>query len=126
MAQISHTESFTAAMDPVAIRERVLGYFAPNGPKVITDTPDRLEVKSGSQLRFRLMGGAFIRPEALPTRTVIEMEPAGASTTVKVTASDAIGFGAKTGVKAKYRDRVETVTAELRAALTGSSTPESN
>jgi hypothetical protein len=118
MALIKHEETFTVAADPATIRDRVLAWFGPVGAKVVTDAPDRLEVKSGSQTRVRLLGGAFIRPSAMPTRTVVTMQRDGDATRVTVTAADAFGFGAKTGIKQKYTARVQEIVAGLHETLT--------
>lgn len=90
MAPISKTETFSVSISPEVVHERVMAWFEPLRPTVVADTPERLEVTTG----------------------VVD-----GSTQVTVTASDAIGFGAKTGIKKKYELRVAEVVAQLRAAL---------
>jgi hypothetical protein len=119
MAPITHTDTFTVSLDVAQVRERVLAWFASVSFKVADDTPDRLEVKSGSQAKMRGLGGAFIAATSLPTRTVITMVPSGATTEVTVTASDAVGIGAKTGMKAKYDGWTSDIVSGLRTALAG-------
>lgn len=117
MAPISHSETFSVSLSPEQVRERVLAWFEPLRCTVIGDTSDRLEVKSGSQAKLRFLGGAFIGAGSLPTRTVVEMSVVDGTTQVTVTASDAIGFGAKTGIKSKYAVWLAEITAGLRAAV---------
>ncbi len=117
MALISHSETMSVPLEPSAVRERVLAWFDPIGRKIVADEPGRLDLKSGSQAKLRLRGGAFIAPVALPTRTVVTMDAAGGATQVTITASDAVGFGAKTGIKRKYGERVEAIVAGLVEAL---------
>jgi hypothetical protein len=119
VAPITHTDTFTVSLDVGQVRERVLAWFSSVSFKVADDTPDRLEVKSGSQAKMRGLGGAFIAATSLPTRTVITMVPSGATTEVTVTASDAVGIGAKTGMKKKYEGWVGDIVSGLRTALTG-------
>jgi hypothetical protein len=119
VAPITHTDTFTVSLDATQVRERALAWFSSVSFKIAVDTPDRLEVKSGSQAKMRGLGGAFIAATSLPTRTVVTMAPSGATTEVTVTASDAVGFGAKTGMKKKYEGWVGDIVAGLRTALTG-------
>lgn len=121
MAPISHSETFSVSSSPEQVRERVLAWFEPVRSTVTGDAPDRLEVKSGSQAKLRFLGGAFIGAGSLPTRTVVEMQVVDGTTQVTVTASDAIGFGAKTGIKSKYAVWLAEITAGLRAAVSGTS-----
>ncbi len=118
MAPISKTETFTVSLNPTEVRERTLAWFGSTKHTLTVDEADRFEVKSGSQAKLRFLGGAFIGPASLPSRTLVTMEPVDGQTRVTVTASDAIGFGAKTGIKAKYTARVEEIATELRAVLT--------
>lgn len=117
MAPISHSETFSVSLSPEQVRERALAWFEPVRYTVTGDAPDRLEVKSGSQAKLRFLGGAFIGAGSLPTRTVVEMSVVDGTTQVTVTASDAIGFGAKTGIKSKYAVWLAEITAGLRAAV---------
>ena len=50
-------------------------------------------------------------------RTRITLTPNGTGTEVTVTAEDAVGFGAKTGMKSRYLVWLGEITAGLRAAL---------
>jgi hypothetical protein len=118
MAPLTHTDTFTVTLTPAAVRDRVLTWFRPYAHRVVVDTVDQLEVASGSQAKMRLLGGAFIAASSLPTRTVVSIVPAGASSTVEVTARDAVGFGVKTGMKHKYEEWIASIVDGLRAALT--------
>ena len=118
MAPISHSETFSVSLGPEQVRERVLGWFASVRYTVVADTAERLELKSGSQAKLRFLGGAFIGEGSLPARTVVEMQAVDGKTQVTVTASDAVGFGAKTGIKGKYAAWLAEITAGLREALT--------
>jgi hypothetical protein len=119
VAAITNTDTFTVSLDASQIRDRVVKWFASVSFKIVTDTPERLELKSGSQTKMRGLGGAFIAPTSLPARTVITMAPSGATTTVTVTASDAVGFGAKTGMKKKYESWLADIVSGVRTTLTG-------
>jgi hypothetical protein len=118
MAPISRTTSYTTALAPAQVRDETLSWFAAVSHTVVTDTADRLEVKSGSQAKMRLIGGAFIAGSSLPARTVVTMVPAGGGTQVTVSADDAVGVGVKTGMKGKYEQWLGEIVDGLRAATT--------
>jgi hypothetical protein len=100
------------------VRDRVLAWFGPYSHRVRVDTPDRLEITSGSQAKMRIIGGAFIAGSSLPTLTIVTVEPAAGGSRVEVTAQDAIGFGLKTGMKHKYEQWVASIVDGIRATLT--------
>ncbi len=117
MVAISQSDSFAVPMNPAQVRERVFSWFAQLPHTVVSDSPDQIEIKSGSQAKMRLLGGAFIAGSSLPMRTLVTMAPSEDGTQVTVTASDAVGFGVKTGMKGKYERRVAEVVTGLRAVL---------
>jgi hypothetical protein len=123
MAPLSSTDTFTTALAPADILARTQEWFAKYKGQVVASSENEIEVKSGSQAKMRLLGGAFIAASSLPVRTRITMMPNGIGTDntgtgVTVTAEDAVGFGAKTGMKSRYLVWLGEITAGLRAALT--------
>ncbi len=66
---------------------------------------------------MRILGGAFIAASSLPTRTVVETTGDGQ---VAVAVTDAMGFGAKTGIRGKYERWLEEVVQAVKHALTPS------
>ena len=116
MAPMSCTTSYTTQLAPDEVRRRTLAWFTAVSHTVVSDTGDRLEIKSGSQAKMRLIGGAFIAATSLPARTVVTMTPEGGGTAVTVTADDAVGLGLKTGMKDKYEQWLAAIVDELHAA----------
>ena len=114
MAPLMRTETFRPTVAADDIRPRVVAWFDHLDHRIVVDTPERLEITSGSQLKLRLIGGAFIAGSSLPTRTVVERSEDGA---VTMTVSDAIGFGIKTGMRTKYERWIDEVVQSLRSAL---------
>ena len=125
MAAITSSEQFTTTVPPAEARSRMLEWFKNYTYKIEADEPDRLVVYSGSQVKMRLLGGAFIAPSSLPTRTTIEFAPSGAGTSVTVRAQDSVGLGVKTGMKGKYEGWTAEITAGLRDACSGGGSDES-
>lgn len=117
MAAISQSDSFAVSIGPAQVRERVFSWFAQMPHTVVSDGHEMIEITSGSQAKMRLLGGAFIAASSLPMRTIITMESGDGGTQVTVTASDAVGFGPKSGMKGKYEHRVAEVVTALRAAV---------
>lgn len=115
MAKLTRTATFRPTVSADEIRARVAAWFAHLDHKFVHDTPERLEITSGSQLKLRLIGGAFIAGSSLPTRTVVERRDDG---DVTVTVTDALGFGIRTGMRGKYERWLDEVVAAVRSGLT--------
>ena len=124
MAAISTAEQFTTSLSPADARAKAIEWFASYTYKIEVDEPAKLVVYTGSQVKMRLLGGAFIAGSSLPTRTTIELAPSGAGTAVTVTAQDSVGLGVKTGMKGKYEGWTAEITAGLRAACSGGGSDE--
>lgn len=121
MASISQSVQFTTPLGPADVRAKALEWFASYTHKIEGDEPNRLTVYTGSQVKMRLLGGAFIAESSLPTRTTIELAPSGSGTSVSITSQDSVGLGVKTGMKGKYERWTEEITAGLRTACAGAS-----
>lgn len=115
MTKLNRSDTFRSTVGAEEIRSRVAAWFEHLDHKFVTDTPERLEITSGSQLKLRLIGGAFIAGSSLPTRTIVERAADGQ---VTVIVTDAIGFGIKTGMRAKYERWLDEVAQAMRSALT--------
>jgi len=118
MAPLTHADTFDVSGSPAEVRDGVLTWFRPYSHRVVVDTLDRLEVLSGSQVKMRLIGGAFIAASSLPTRTIVTIDAGAAGSRVGVTAQDAVGLGLKTGMRRKYERWVALIVDGIRAALT--------
>ena len=114
MAPLTRSETFRPTVAADDIRPRVAAWFDHLDHRIVTDTPELLEITSGSQLKLRLIGGAFIAASSLPTRTVVERAADGE---VTITVSDAMGFGIKTGMRGKYERWIDEVVQALQRAL---------
>jgi|SRR5581483_12511951 len=115
MAALSHTEQFTAPLAPDAVRQRILDWFARYRPRV-DESENKLEIKTGSQLKMRMIGGAFIAGSSLPTRTTVTLTPSGGATNVSVVAEDTVTVGVKFGMKHKYETWLAEIGTGLKAA----------
>ena len=60
MAPLSSTETFTTALAPADILARAQEWFVKYKGQVVATSENEIEVKSGSQAKMRLLGGAFI------------------------------------------------------------------
>jgi hypothetical protein len=119
MGMITSTAQFNSTLPPAQVREKAIDWFKSYSYKIEEDAPGRLTVYSGSQVKMRLIGGAFVAGSTLPTRTTLELTPSGAGTDVKVMAEDSVKVGIKTGMKGKYQKWTEQITAGLRDACSG-------
>jgi hypothetical protein len=117
MAPLNRSVKFQSSLAPDAARERALGWFGGYQYKVAHDSPDRLEVKTGSQTKMRLLGGAFIAASSLPTLVTLTIRPAASGSEIEVAAQDAVVVGIKTGMKGKYERWLQEICEGLQAAM---------
>lgn len=118
MVAITHTDAFSLADSPEAVLARAVECFQHLGARPMAAPAGSVAAATGSQLRMRLLGGAFISPRHLPLTMAVEARPAPDGTTaVTITVSDAVGFGLKTGMKGRYERLTIERAGELRAAV---------
>jgi hypothetical protein len=117
MATLSRSATFVTSDPPAEAVERCRAWLAQRASaEVVIQEPEHLEVASGSQIKLRLIGGAFVAPSSLPVRTVVDARPTATGSELTVTATDSVGFGLKTGMKKKYERWLEEIVSGLRAA----------
>lgn len=117
MAQIVAEETWVTSLDAERARAAVESFFAQERIEVKSQSAGELTGYQGSQLQMRLLGGAFINPKKLPKRAIVRLEPAGGGTTVTARFEDAVGVGAKTGMKGRYERALSDLLARLKQAL---------
>ena len=84
-------------------KQAVVGYVLHAGGKISSDAGSAIVGEFGSQLKTRLLGGAFIGRESLPREVVVSFETLDGQTVVTVTARDAVGFGSRLGMADKLQ-----------------------
>jgi hypothetical protein len=119
MTPITRATTFHTSRAPAEALDLGKGWLSNRVSTVVgSESPDRVELKTGSQAKMRLLGGAFIAASSLPARTVIAVQPGtGGGTDVTVTACDAIGFGLKTGMRGKYGGWLGEIVAGIQSAV---------
>ena len=124
MAPMTFTQSFVVQLSPVEVHDQILATFGSMSARVQTDSDTYIEAKTGSQLAMRLKGGmwGWTKLTEFPMQTSVALRSEGQGTAVQVTATDALGFGRKTGMKAKYQQALQAMVEELRAAVGGGAT----
>jgi hypothetical protein len=117
MATLSRSATFVTSDPPAAAVERCRAWLERRASaEVVIQETDHLEMVSGSQVKLRLIGGAFVAPASLPVRTIVDAAATVTGSELTVTATDAVGFGLKTGMKKKYERWLEEIISGLRAA----------
>jgi hypothetical protein len=117
VAPITRTATFVTSDPPAEALERCRAWLVQHASaEVVARSDARLEARSGSQVKLRVLGGAFIAPSSLPVRVVVDAAATPRGSELTVTAADAIGFGLKTGMKGKYTGRLDEIVSGLRAA----------
>ena len=90
-------------------RELVVQALNADGCKVIVESPTRLTASRGSQLKMRLLGGAFVNIKVLPVRLGVDFIDTGAEQRVNFSAVDDLEFGLMIGMETRYREAVQDV-----------------
>jgi hypothetical protein len=117
MAPITRTATFATSDPPAEALERCRAWMAQRASaRVDFQTAVRLELTSGSQVKLRLIGGRFVAASSLPVRTVVDAVPTATGSELTVTATDAVGFGPRTGMKGMYQRWLDEIVSGLRAA----------
>jgi hypothetical protein len=118
MPPITATATFASAKDPKEALGLCKAWLADRvSTRVVAESPSNLEVRTGSQAKMRLLGGAFIAPTSLPVRVTVTAAPTSTGSDLTITASDAVGLGVKTGMKARYRTWLDEIVTGLREAV---------
>jgi hypothetical protein len=119
LAGLTHSETFTTMLTLQDARDRVVSHFQSLGAKVTVSDEGgpRVEAKTGSQAKMRILGGSFIAKTSLPARTTVSLQAGAGGTHVTATAFDAVGFGTKVGMQEKYESLLPELVAGVRAAL---------
>lgn len=117
MALLVRSATFVTSDSPADAVERCRVWLVQHASaRVVAHRPEHLEVLSGSQVKLRLLGGAFIAPSSLPVCTVVDATATAGGSEVTVRATDAVGFGFKIGMKRKYERWLAEIISGLRAA----------
>ena len=72
MALVSRSASYTTHLDAEHVRERALAWFGRLQHRIVSDTPDQIEITTGSQAKMRLLGGVFIAGTSLPAADCLD------------------------------------------------------
>ncbi len=116
MPPIELSRTIDVRRDDQQVRDRVLAWFAGAPHNVTQDDAGRIVVETGSELKMRLLGGFFIAPSSLPTRTAITTERANVNAHVTIAAGTR-SFGLKAGMRARYEERLSEIVGGIAAAL---------
>jgi len=117
MARIERRQQITTPLSPADARARLLAAFAARNAKMARVADNYLEGRTGSQAALRLKGGWVAKLNDFPVVAAVDFTPTGSGTVVRLTVSDDLGFGLKTGMKKKYDQAVEQFASQLSAAL---------
>jgi|TARA_B100001146_G_scaffold53882_1_gene47204 hypothetical protein len=107
------TADWTMNADIEASRERLLQTVYREGGVLRDQSKTGFTVTTGSQVKMRLIGGAFGSASWIPTKIVVHLDSSGDETEVKASVSENIGLGGSAGMRKKIQQRI----AELLFAL---------
>lgn len=93
MARVTISDKWTADGDVKSVRRRVLDFLDAYGMAVVDDENGRIDVKQGSQLRTRLLGGWFVNARHLPKRATIVLRDVEDRVGIRATIEESLGFG---------------------------------
>jgi len=88
-------------------RELVVQALNADGCKVRVESPSRLTATRGSQMKMRLIGGAFVNIKVLPVKLGVDFINTGTEQRVNFAAVDDLEFGLMIGMETRYRQAVQ-------------------
>jgi len=88
-------------------RELVVQALNADGSKVRVESPSRLTATRGSQMKMRLIGGAFVNIKVLPVKLAVDFINTGEEQRVNFYAADDLEFGLMVGMETRYKQAVQ-------------------
>ena len=116
MARFYYQESAITSASPqqcIEAASRALG--ARGGKPVVTGA--RITGKLGSRLKSRVIGGAFVPLDWLPTDIVIDVIDGPAGRQVTVSVAERVGFGITLGMETRMKQQCYNTAVSLRNAI---------
>lgn len=110
MARVWLEESFVAR-DPATIAARVHGFARGESMKIVREGGAELELKQGSQLTTRMLGGWLLPARVAPKRARVRWRDDG---TVEARIEESLGFG---WIDPIFKQKYETYFREWMAGL---------
>ena len=90
-------------------RELVVQALNADGCKVRVESPTRLTASRGSQLKMRLVGGAFVNIKVLPVLLAVDFIKTESDQRVNFSAADDLELGLMVGMKTRYEQAVQDI-----------------
>ncbi|MGE3908170.1 MAG: hypothetical protein AB7K36_02380 [Chloroflexota bacterium] len=111
-SRFGYQVTVTGGSQDAGLLEAARAAILAHGGRTETDAPPVLMAEFGSQLLTRLLG-AFLAPARFwPMRMVCEVLP-GEQPTLRLTASEAFGFGSLIGVEGRFRTRCQALLTDV-------------
>ena len=119
MSKVEISGSWETAKSEQQVETIVLGFAAQNKMRVDDrETAEGIQLRGGSQLALRGLGGWFIKPTSLPRRASVKLNPGAQGTQVDAKIEDAMGMGVMDPkLRKKYESYCEAWIAGLGKEL---------
>lgn len=116
--RVSVFDKFIAEGSEKAVRKRIMKFLEDSEMEVVEDRDGEIEVKQGSQMRTRLLGGWFVNAKHLPKKAWIKYRETEEGIRVKATIEESLGFGIMDpALEAKYERFFNDWLDDLRKAV---------
>jgi hypothetical protein len=88
-------------------RDLVIKALNADGCKVREESSSRITATRGSQIKMRLLGGAFVNIKVLPVKLGVDFINTGQEQRVNFYAADDLEFGLMIGMETRYKQAVQ-------------------
>lgn len=93
MARAQLRDSWTTTISIDAARQKLAVFFTNHRMSVVQGTETTVELKQGSQLTTRLLGGWFVDPSNFPKRAEIRLSSSEHGLRIEAMIEEALSFG---------------------------------
>ena len=118
MARVDLHEVWVVGIDPQTVENKLFSFVHEHGMTVEKHLSGQFFwVKQGSQIKTRLLGGMFVKPEVLPKKAIIQLSQTANGVQLDVKIEESMGFGSIMGMKQRYQDYFSYWMAALKQIL---------
>lgn len=93
MARAQLANAWVVSGDIAAVRTPVQDFLLDEGMEIVDEEPDRVEVRQGSQMRTRILGGWFVSPRTIPKRATVSLHQTADGVRIEASIEESMGFG---------------------------------
>jgi len=117
MARVELNDAWVVTGDVALIERKVIDFINERKMRVTDKEGGQINVRQGSQLLTRLLGGWFVPPSWIPKRAAVKISDASGGVRIEASIEESLGRGILDPVfKRKYQTYFERWMTDLKNA----------